>query len=231
MSREIRLWDLPTRLFHWLLLAGVVGAFVTAQIGGNLMEWHERFGLMLIGLLSFRLVWGFVGSSYARFVNFVRGPSAVAAYLRGQWQGIGHNPLGALSVLALLLVLIAQATTGLFANDDIAFTGPLYPLISKDLSDALTGWHHRGETVIYLLVALHVASIIYYAVAKRERLVPPMITGRKAVTLEHARDAHGGGPVAFIVAVAIAAATVWTAAGAFNPSPPAAAPVQQTPAW
>jgi cytochrome b len=231
MNREIRVWDLPTRLFHWLLLAGVVAAFVTAQIGGNLMVWHGRIGLAMVGLLSFRLAWGFIGSSYARFGHFVPGPRALVAYLQGRWQGVGHNPLGALSVLALLALLIAQTVTGLFGNDDIAFTGPLYPLVSKDLSDTLTGWHHRGELAIYLLVGLHVAAIAFYALLKKERLVPAMVTGRRQVGTPHATDARGGGPVAFVVALAIAAAAVWVANGALNPPPPPAPPSQATPAW
>ncbi|QID18931.1 cytochrome B [Nitrogeniibacter mangrovi] len=230
MTRSIRLWDLPTRLVHWSLVAGVVGAFVTAKIGGNLMLWHERIGLLLVGLLVFRLVWGFVGSTYARFGHFVRGPGAIAAYIKGQWRGIGHNPLGALSVLALLGLLAAQALTGLFANDDIAFNAPLYPLVSKDTSDALTGWHHRGEIALYVLVGLHLAAIVYYAVARRERLVPAMITGRRDVGADAPhRDARGGGPVAFIVALVLATAAVWSASGAFNPPPPP--PSIDTPAW
>jgi len=233
MSRTIRLWDLPTRLFHWLLVVAVVGAFITVKIGGNLMLWHGRLGLFITGLLAFRLAWGFVGSTYARFSQFVRGPAAIKAYLAGAWHGVGHNPLGALSVLALLALMIAQAVTGLFANDDIAFNGPLYPLVSKDTSDAITGWHHLGEKAIFALVGLHLAAIIFYAVKKKERLVPPMVTGRKTVDSADVKDARGGGPVAFLVAAAIAAGITWIASGALNPPPPApAAPANyETPAW
>jgi len=231
MSRTIRLWDLPTRLFHWLLVLAVVGAFITVKIGGNLMVWHGRLGLFIIGLLAFRLVWGFVGSTYARFTQFVRGPSAIKAYLAGAWHGVGHNPLGALSVLGLLAIMIAQGVTGLFANDDIAFNGPLYPLISKDMSDTITGLHHLGEKFIFLLVGLHLAAIIFYAVKKGEKLVPAMVTGKKAVETSEARDATGGGLVAFVIAVAIAVGTVWVASGALNPPPPAVPDNYETPAW
>jgi len=230
MSRTIRLWDLPTRLFHWLLVLAVVGAFITVNIGGNLMVWHGRLGIFILGLLAFRVVWGVIGSTYARFTQFVRGPSAIRAYLAGAWHGVGHNPLGALSVLALLALLLTQAATGLFANDDIAFNGPLYPLVDKDLSDALTGWHHRGEVALYLLVGLHLAAIIFYAVKKGEKLVPPMVTGKKTVPDAQARDATGGGLVAFVMAVAIATGTAWVASGALIP-PPAPAPSAETPAW
>ncbi|WP_230969629.1 cytochrome b/b6 domain-containing protein [Nitrogeniibacter aestuarii] len=233
MSRTIRLWDLPTRLFHWLLVLAVIGAFVTVKIGGNLMVWHGRLGLLMIGLLVFRLVWGVIGSTYARFSQFVRGPAAIKAYLAGTWQGVGHNPLGALSVLALLALMIAQAATGLFSNDDIAFNGPLYPLVSKDTSDAITGWHHWGENGIFLLVGLHLAAIVFYAIKKQERLVPPMVTGKKAVESPKIKDATGGGPIAFGVAVVIAALATWAASGAFNPPPPAPPePANyETPAW
>lgn len=231
MSRTIHLWDLPTRLFHWLLVLAVVGAFVTVKIGGNLMVWHGRLGLFIVGLLAFRLVWGVIGSTYARFTQFVRGPSAIKAYLAGAWQGVGHNPLGALSVLGLLGIMIAQGVTGLFANDDIAFNGPLQALVSKDTSDAITGWHHLGEKAIFALVGLHLAAIIFYAHKKGEKLVPPMVTGKKTVDVGDARDATGGGMIAFIVAVAIAIGTVWLASGALNPPPPAAPENYETPAW
>ena len=107
-TRTIRIWDLPTRLFHWLLLLLVVASFVTGWVGGNLIEWHARAGIAITGLLAFRLVWGFVGSTYARFAHFVPGPGRLLTYVRGQWRGLGHNPLGALSVLALLAILIFQ---------------------------------------------------------------------------------------------------------------------------
>ncbi|HPR06711.1 MAG TPA: cytochrome b/b6 domain-containing protein, partial [Denitromonas sp.] len=106
----ILIWDLPTRLFHWLLVVCVIGAIISTKIGGNAMLWHGRFGLAIVGLLGFRLAWGVVGSHTARFAQFVRGPATIAAYLRGQWQGIGHNPLGALSVLAMLLVLVGAGS-------------------------------------------------------------------------------------------------------------------------
>jgi cytochrome b len=172
---SIRVWDLPTRLFHWLLVVCVLGAFVCAQIGGNAMVWHGRFGLAVVGLLVFRLVWGFVGSTYARFFQFVRGPKEILAYLRGEWHGEGHNPLGALSVLGLLGTLLLLVATGLFANDDIAFEGPLYALVGKDLSDRVVGIHRLLEPVIILLVLAHLSAIVYYVRFKKETLIMPML--------------------------------------------------------
>ncbi|GHD40981.1 Cytochrome b [Marinobacter persicus] len=218
--KTIRLWDVPTRLFHWLLVLAVVGSVVTIKLGSSWMDWHERFGLAVIGLLSFRLVWGVAGSTYARFTGFVPGPGAVVAYLRGQWQGVGHNPLGALSVLALIGLFGFQAVTGLFANDDIAFDGPLASLVSSGWSNTLSSWHRQAEWYLYGLVALHVLAVMYYTHVKKDNLVRPMVTGRKVVPGEQAEDAKGGGWLAFIVAVAIAAGVVWVANGGLVPPPP-----------
>ena len=215
--QRFRLWDLPTRLFHWLLVLSVCGSFVSAKIGGNAMVWHGRFGLIVVGLVVFRLVWGFVGSTYARFMHFVRGPATVMAYLRGQWSGEGHNPLGALSVLAMLGTLLLLVATGLFANDDIAFEGPLYGLVGKELSDRLVGIHRLVEPLIILLVVTHIAAIIFYVRFRKQGLVMPMIRGWKVGAGETAK---GGGPIALIFALILALAAVYGASGAWIQAPP-----------
>ncbi|ATE62806.1 cytochrome b/b6 domain-containing protein [Thauera sinica] len=230
-ERIVRVWDLPTRIFHWTLLVLVVAAFATGWIGGNLIEWHGRAGIAITGLLAFRLLWGFIGSTYARFADFVPGPAHLWAHLRGRWSGLGHNPLGALSVLALLLVLAFQAGSGLVSNDDIAFEGPLYALVSKDASDWLTGLHRQNFWVLIVLVVLHVLAILYYAHAKKDNLVKPMITGVKAVPEPDARPAEGGGPLAFALALAIALAAAWAASGGLLPPPPPPPPAEAAPAW
>lgn len=222
-------WDLPTRLFHWSLVVLVVAAFVTAKVGGNAMVWHGRIGLAIIGLLVFRIVWGFVGSTYARFLQFVRGPGAIRAYLRGEWNELGHNPLGALSVLALLGILTIQATTGLFSNDDIAFEGYLVPLIGMEASTSITGFHHLLEKILMALVALHVGSIVFYARVKKHNLVKPMLTGWADGSPE--QSARGGKAVAFVIAVLIAATAVWAASGALLPAPPPAPPASAVPTF
>jgi cytochrome b len=226
MSR-IPVWDLPIRLFHWALVLCVVAAFITAKMGGKLMLWHGRLGLVILGLLVFRLAWGFLGSTYARFAQFVRGPSAIRAYLRGTWQGQGHNPLGALSVLALLGALSLQAATGLFANDDIAYEGHLYALVDNALSTRITGLHHLLEKLLLLLVAAHLGAIAFYAHVKKHNLVRPMVTGHTEGPQEEA--AKGGGLMPFIVAVLIASGAVWGASGAWLAPPPAAPAGQQAP--
>lgn len=230
-TRTIKVWDLPTRIFHWLLAILVVAAFVTGWLGGNLIEWHGRAGIAITGLLAFRLVWGFIGSTYARFADFVPGPAHIWAHIRGEWNGLGHNPFGALSVLALLGILIFQAVSGLVSNDDIAFEGPLYALVSKDTSDWLSSLHRLNFWVIIALVAAHVGAILYYLHAKKDNLVKPMIVGTKEVSDPDARAAQGGGVLAFVVALAIALAVVWVANGGLLPPPPPPAPAEATPAW
>jgi cytochrome b len=181
----IRIWDLPTRLFHWVLVLLVCFSIVSAKVGGNWIEWHMRSGYCILALVLFRIMWGFVGSHHARFVNFVRPPGIVLSYVRDLRNGsaatqAGHNPLGALSVIAVLLVLLLQASTGLFANDSIASEGPLARLVSSATSDRLTSIHKLDQYVIYILITLHLGAIAYYYFAKRENLVLPMLTGDKA---------------------------------------------------
>jgi len=184
-ATPVRVWDLPTRLFHWALAACVVGSVVSAQVGGNAMVWHFRLGYVVFALLAFRLVWGLVGGRWSRFVNFIYAPGTVLRYLRGQSHAhehvdVGHNPVGAFSVFALLALLAAQIGTGLFADDEIANSGPLVKFVSSATSLALTKWHKAfGQWLIIALVLLHVAAIAFYAVKKKHDLVRPMISGDK----------------------------------------------------
>ena len=221
--QRFRLWDLPTRIFHWALVLCVIASFITVNLGGNAMVWHGRIGVAVVGLLAFRLVWGFAGSTYARFSQFVRGPGAIKDYLQGRWRGEGHNPLGALSVLALLGTLTLLVATGLFANDDIAFEGPLYALVGKDLSDRVVGIHRLIEPLIILLVIAHLAAIVFYTRVKKHDLVKPMITGWKAGAGDPAR---GGGVTAFIIALVFALVAAYGASGAWLPEPPPAMPAE-----
>jgi cytochrome b len=226
----VYVWDLPTRVFHWSLAAAVVVAFVTGFIGGNLMDLHGKAGIVIVGLVAFRIVWGIAGSTYARFASFLRGPGAIRAALRGDWQGVGHNPLGALSVVALLALAGLQVATGLFGNDDIAFNGPLYALVSKETSDLLTGLHVRAVWVLGALIAVHLAAIAFYVRVKKDNLVLPMLTGWKDEPPAPAESARGGGFIAFVTALVIALAAAWIAAGGLLPPPAPPAPAA-TPAW
>lgn len=188
-TRRVKLWDGPTRFFHWLLVAAVSTALFTGLKGGNAMDLHGKVGLGIGGLLVFRLVWGFAGNHHARFASFLPTPSSLQAYVRGQWRGVGHNPLGAVSVLAMLVLLSLQVATGLFGNDEIAFSGPLAERVSESLSLWLTSWHHRFANALYLLLGLHVAAIVFYRLVKKQDLVKPMVTGYKELEHPHETDA------------------------------------------
>jgi cytochrome b len=212
---KVRIWDLPTRVFHWLLVLCVVGLVVSGQIGGSAMQWHFRLGYGVLALLLFRLVWGFVGGRWSRFVVFVRSPGVVLRYLRGQAtpdMEAGHNPLGALSVLGLLAVGLVQVGTGLFSDDEIFNSGPLAHLVSADWV-SLASWVHTevNKVVLLALVLLHVAAIVYYRVAKRRDLVRPMLTGDKELTsaLEPARDTSGSRLFALCLFAAILSGVWW----------------------
>jgi cytochrome b len=224
---RIKVWDLPTRLFHWLLFAAVAAALWTGWVGGSWIEWHGRLGLVVLGLLTFRIIWGFLGSTYARFAHFAPTPGRVLDYLRGRWRGEGHNPLGALSVFALLGVLTWQAVSGLFSNDDIAFKGPLARLVSGDTGTWLSGLHRQGLWIILGLVGLHLAAIAVYAL-RGKNLVKPMVLGWKEADDRGLESARGGKLWALLLALALAVGAVWVANGGLLPPPP---PPPAAPAW
>lgn len=180
----ILVWDLPTRVVHWLLVALVIACFVTAGIGGVWMSFHMKCGIAILGMLVFRIVWGFVGGRYARFSSFIRGPAAVFGYARDLLRKdsprhLGHNPMGGWSVLAMLISLMVQVVSGLFANDDIFTKGPLYPWVGKAASDGLTRIHRLNHDVLFLLAALHLMAVLFYLIIKHDNLIRPMITGYK----------------------------------------------------
>lgn len=185
MTHKVRIWDLPTRLFHWALVVCVLALVATGQIGGAAMDWHFRFGYAVLTLLLFRLGWGLVGGHWSRFSSFLYSPSTLLRYLRGQGGpelSAGHNPLGAGSVFALLFFLLAQVATGLISDDEIASSGPLSSLVSGTWVSQAT-WYHRnvGKPVLIVLVVLHVAAILFYLWRKRQNLVRPMLLGDKEV--------------------------------------------------
>ncbi|MBL8325915.1 MAG: cytochrome b/b6 domain-containing protein [Rubrivivax sp.] len=213
----VRVWDLPTRLFHWLLALTIIGSVVTAKIGGGAMVWHFRLGFLAMGLLLFRIAWGFVGGRWSRFASFVRGPGTVWRYLRGaarpgEHLDVGHNPLGAGSVLAMLALLVAQVSTGLVADDEIANVGPLNKLVETGTGLAATSWHKTwGQWIIITLVVLHVAAIAFYLLKKRVNLVGPMWRGDKplAADVPASRDDGGTRALAAVLAALAAAGVTW----------------------
>jgi cytochrome b len=183
-------WDLPTRLFHWALVVLVVFSYATGKIGGGWMEWHMRSGYAVLALLGFRLAWGFVGPAHARFASFLRGPSAAAAYVRALRGGErrrmpGHNPLGGWMVMLMLGLLLLQAGTGLFSNDESAHEGPLAVKVSNAVVDRMSTLHGINQGVIVTAVVIHVLAVTFYQWRLRMDVLRPMIAGApsRAATL------------------------------------------------
>ncbi|MDR0480926.1 MAG: cytochrome b/b6 domain-containing protein, partial [Gallionellaceae bacterium] len=209
------------------------------ELGGNLMDWHGRAGLLILGLLVFRVIWGFVGTPYARFLSFFPTPSRLRGYFAGSWRGYGHTPLGALSVIALLLLLAALVGTGLFANDDIAFYGPLSDLVSKHTSDRLAGWHARLFNVLAALVILHIAAVVFYAWVKKRDLVTAMLTGKKKIPAEAAAEVQAAPAfkvmaLRFMAALLFSGLAAWGVGGGIaghHSAPSAQTPAAAKPDW
>lgn len=234
--KPVRVWDLPTRLFHWTLVLLIAGLWWTGEntaiplgpLGGaTILGWtvptgqmaqHMLMGYGVLALVIWRILYGLFGSTTARFGSFVKGPAAVVRYLRTAFGGgketaayvLGHNPAGGWMILALLLVLAAQAGTGLFANDDIFTEGPLYGLVSKETSDALTGWH-KGILfpALLTLIGLHVAAAVLYLAVKGENLIRAMVTGRKPAPAGAAEGLRFASPVVALGAILVAVGAVW----------------------
>ena len=214
MTHTVRIWDLPTRLFHWALAASVIALVVTAKVGGNAMVWHLRLGYVVLALLVFRLVWGLVGGRWSRFGAFLYSPVRLVRYLRGAGHpedGVGHSPLGALSVFALLGVLLAQVGTGLLSDDEIAFQGPLTRFVSNAVVGQATGYHKEiGQYLVLGLVALHVLAIGFYVLVRKHRLVAPMLHGDKELPqpVAPSRDDLATRALA-LVALGVGAGVAW----------------------
>ena len=187
MSNVVRVWDLPTRVFHWALVCAVIGLITSAQIGGEAMAWHFRFGYAVLTLLLFRILWGLTGGHWSRFASFIYSPATILGYLKGQGKpehAIGHNPLGSLSVFAMLGILLLQVGSGLFSDDEIAAAGPLVSLAPSAWVSLATHYHTAiGKLILLGLVLLHVGTILFYRFKKGENLVKPMVNGDKETPL------------------------------------------------
>jgi len=182
MKKIIRVWDLPIRLFHWLLVFCIAGSFITINLGDEFIQWHAYCGYSILVLLIFRIVWGFIGSRHARFASFFPNKEAILNYLNGASPRVlGHNPLGALSVFALLFVLCVQVITGLFVDDEVSFQGPLAKYVSDSVGSFLSEIHEGNQVVILTLITIHIAAIWCYKKFKGENLIKPMISGDKEI--------------------------------------------------
>lgn len=186
--KPVRVWDLPTRVFHWSLVLCVLGLAISGNVGGNAMPWHFRFGYGVLTLLLFRLAWGLVGGKWSRFASFIYSPRSIIRYLKGQGHAhhaVGHNPLGAFSVFALLAFLSVQVATGLISDDDIAAAGPLTKFVSSATVSLASGYHTKfGKLFLITLVLLHVLAVLFYLYKKRENLIKPMIHGDKLLPID-----------------------------------------------
>ncbi len=192
-SARTRIWDLPTRLFHWLLAALVIFSFTTGKLGGDWLTWHFRSGYVIASLLLFRLLWGFAGSRYARFSSFLPSPSRVWRMLRSTGSEVlpasaGHSAIGTLSVYALLIALAVQISTGVFTNDGSFTEGPWVKFVSSAISDRMSTVHYYNHWLVVGLTALHVAAIGFYLLVRRDDLITPMITGDKLGLAAHAAE-------------------------------------------
>lgn len=211
---KIVVWDAPVRLFHWALALLVVFSFVTGQLGGSWLEWHMRSGYAILALLLFRLLWGFAGSETARFAHFLRGPAAGLAYAREtlarrKASSIGHNPLGGWMVMAMLAILLVQAVSGLFVDDEIATQGPLAVKVSNAFVARMGTLHHYNQWLVLGAVVLHVGAIVAYHRLLAARLVPPMVTGSLDVPEGTRQPRLRPAWLAAVLLAASAAATYW----------------------
>jgi len=187
---KLRIWDLPTRVFHFLLILALFGSFATIYLSDDLVLWHARIGLFFLSLLIFRLIWGFCGGHWSRFQSFVTSPVSALRALGDTARGrttftTGHNPLGGWSVLLMMTLLLAQVISGLSSDDEVAFSGPLTQYISAAWVERAT-WYHTevGVWLIVLVVSVHVLMIFWYRKRYGHDLVTPMITGDKELPVE-----------------------------------------------
>ena len=209
--KQYLIWDLPTRLFHWLLVASIVFLWYSAEIDDNLIDWHAKTGYFVLGLVIFRVLWGLVGTFHARFVNFIPSFASLKHYSTNSVKTPGHNPLGALMVIAMLVILLVQAVSGLFISDDIFTQGPYFGVLDKEWENTMNWLHHNNITLLWFAIAFHVAAIVFYRVKKKHNLVKPMLTGKKSAEDVKESDAipHSKLLLALVIAIATAAFVYW----------------------
>lgn len=212
MTYVVRVWDAPTRFFHWVLASCVVALLITAKVGGAAMEWHFWLGYTVLALLMFRFVWGLVGGHWSRFTSFLFSPGQVLRYMQGKSETdhwVGHNPAGALSVFALLGFLSLQVASGLFSDDEISATGPLTRFVSSAWVSNATYYHKEiGELVLIALVALHVSAIAFYFFKKQDNLAKTMITGDKNLAVPAKQSADKAADRVKAAAIFLACAVI-----------------------
>ncbi len=211
----ILVWDLPTRLFHWLLVTALAGSWVTHEMGLEWTELHMWFGYVALGLVVFRIMWGIVGPTHARFTSFLAGPSRTRIYARHWLAGdppryTGHNPLGGWAIVLMLVLVLVQAVSGLFNSDDIMFSGPWQASVSKETAELMSEIHAVNFDVLLVVIALHLAAIASYWVRWRLDLLRPMLNGCKPPHMADPDHAITGQRLlAGIIVAGLAATIVW----------------------
>lgn len=180
----VYVWDFPTRAFHWLLVLTFAAQYISGEILDDAMQWHFYGGYFMLGLIIFRILWGLVGAHYARFSQFVHGPGYALRYIKSFGKpnyeaSIGHNPLGAYSVLFVLAVLLTQAVSGLFITDDIFHSGPYHPIVSEDVESVMNWLHGNMVNAVFAFLILHITAMLVYKRLKKQNLVKAMLNGRK----------------------------------------------------
>jgi cytochrome b len=208
------IWDLPLRIFHWSFAGTILASWYTAEQGADLIEIHIKLGFVAIALLVFRVLWGIIGPKHARFSQFLPSPKKLLSYLRNsnsQKTTPGHNPLGAMMVVLMILLISIQAISGLFINDDVFSSGPYYGSISNELEKIMRFLHHNTFDFMIAAIALHLAAVAYYWRVKKQNLVLPMITGKKSAEQVDSADAipHSKIIIAFVLAVFCAGFVYW----------------------
>ncbi|WP_448564732.1 cytochrome b/b6 domain-containing protein [Thalassotalea ganghwensis] len=215
--KKILVWDIPVRLFHWLLMLSLFAAWYTSDGERGLIEWHLRIGYFILAIVIFRVLWGFIGTTYARFSQFVPNLQSIMRYVKGEKTFyVGHNPLGALMVFAMIVLVLSQAISGLFMTDDIFTNGPYYDSASKDVQQLMAIIHHWSFDLIVVLSVIHIAAVLYYHIVKKEFLIKAMILGYKIINPENKdKDEHEINKghshlfLAIISAIAVAGFVYW----------------------
>jgi len=216
VKQQYLIWDFPLRIFHWGLVVVISGLWYTSEQEGEMTELHMQFGYCAIGLICFRILWGFIGTKHALFSQFLPKPAQIKNYLTpaeqiNKTRYPGHNPLGSLMVLLMLFLVLVQAITGLFITDDIFSSGPYNGVLPKSLEDIMATIHHYGFDIIAIAIALHVGAIIYYRIKKGQHLVKAMITGKKSAQEVDETDSirHSKLFVALLAAAVVVCFVYW----------------------
>ncbi|MEW6993843.1 cytochrome b/b6 domain-containing protein [Colwelliaceae bacterium MEBiC 14330] len=214
MSKKHLIWDLPLRIFHWSFAITILASWYTAEHKEDYIELHMQLGFVVLALLIFRIIWGIVGPKHARFTQFIPSARKLFNYLTSDEKNKftpGHNPLGALMVVLMIVLIALQAISGLFINDDIFSSGPYYGSISKDLEAIMSFLHHNTFDFMIGAIGLHITAIAYYWWVKKHNLVLPMITGKKSAKEVNEKDAipHSKLILATIIAICTIGFVYW----------------------